>query len=153
MKHVKQLLKTCFLQEASQLGGATWFLRTLFQVLLVYMVIIYISGKYNSKGLAACISGFICIAGATIVSMYNLKFPLGLHSFFAAFAAFQTGVFLHNTCLDKKFSRHKYKAIVISFLFLCLLNEYCKVDMAPGNITNIVFFKSKKVFLDNFKNK
>ncbi|MFG6328327.1 MAG: acyltransferase [Lachnospiraceae bacterium] len=136
----KEIIKNLLFAGGSQLGGATWFLRTLFQVLLVYMVIIYISRKFNSRKIMLCISGFICITGATIVSIYNLRLPLGIHSFFAAFAVFQTGVFVHNACLDKRFSRHKYKVIVISFLLLCLLNRYGKVNMSSGNITNIVFF-------------
>lgn len=107
---------------------------------MVYMVVIYISEKFNNKKLLVCVSVFICMAGATVVSIYNLRFPLGLHSFFAAFIVFQAGVFLHNTCPGRKISGHKYKVITVSFIALCLLSRYGKIDMASGNITNIVFF-------------
>ena len=136
----KEIIKNIFFAGGSQLGGATWFLRTLFQVLMAYMVIIYISGKFNTRKLFVYVSVFICIAGATVVSIYNLNFPLGLHSFFAAFIVFQAGVFLHNTCLYNKFSTDRYKVMVISFIILCLLSRYGKVDIASGSITNIVFF-------------
>lgn len=136
----KEIIKNLFFAGGSQLGGASWFLRTLFQVLMVYMVIIYISGKINARKSLVYVSIFICMAGATAVSIYNLNFPLDLHSFFAAFVVFQAGVFLHNTCLNREFSRHKYKVIIVSFIVLCLLSKYGKIDMASGSITNIVFF-------------
>lgn len=135
-----EIIKNLFFAGGSQLGGATWFLRTLFQVLFVYMIIIYITGKYNSTKLVICISAFVCIVGASIVSMYNLKFPLGMHSFFAAFLAFLAGVLINKTDFNKIISKHKYKAVVICFLSLFMLNKYGKVDMASGNITNVVFF-------------
>lgn len=136
----KEIIKNLFFAGGSQLGGGTWFLRTLFQLLMVYMVVIYISEKFNNKKLLVCVSVFICMAGATVVSIYNLKFPLGMHNFFAAFVVFQAGVFLHNTCPGRRISGHKYKVITVSFITLCLLSRYGKIDMASGNITNIVFF-------------
>lgn len=135
-----EVFKNLLFAGGSQLGGATWFLRTLFQVLFVYMVIIYISGKFGYRKLIICISAFICVAGATIVSIYGLKLLLGLHSFFASFLAFLAGVFLNKTSFSKKLSGHRYKIIIISFCFLCILNKYGKTDMAAGNITNVVFF-------------
>lgn len=129
----------CF-AGGSQLGGATWFLRTLFQVSLIYMVVIYVSHKFNIKKLIIVISIFVCVVCATVISVYKLKLPIGLHSFCAAFLAFLSGVFLHSTNFVAKVSKYKYRIIIICLLLLYLLSSKGKVNMSTGQITNVIFF-------------
>ncbi len=136
----KAILKNLFFMGGSQLGGATWFLRTLFQISFTYMVIVYISNKFNIKKILFFISVIICITGSTIVSVYKLQMPLGIHSFFASFLAFLLGIVLNKAGISGKILKHKYKVFVISFLFFCLLNKTGKINISYGNITNVIFF-------------
>lgn len=134
------IIKNILFAGGSQLGGATWFLRTLFQISCIYMVIIYIMHKFDNKKLIIFASTLICTICATVISTYKINLPLGLHSLFASFLAFLTGAFLHNTNFICKLSKYKYRIIITCFLLLCLLNKIGKINMSSGKITNVVFF-------------
>ncbi len=139
------ILKNFCFAGGSQLGGATWFLRTLFCVSVVYMGIIYVSNKFNIKKYTIPFSAMICMAGAAIVSRYKLVLPLGIHCFFAAYLAFLSGVILHNMDIPDKIFRHRNKTLTITLLLLCLLNHAGSINMSSGNITNPLFFLTVSV--------
>jgi len=139
------ILKNFFFAGGSQLGGATWFLRTLFCVSVIYMGIIYVSNQFNLKKYIIPFSAVICMAGAEIVSRYKLVLPLGIHCFFAAYLAFLSGVTIHNMDISDKIFRHRYKILAITLLLLCLLNNAGSINMSSGNITNPLFFLAVSV--------
>ncbi len=134
------VFKNFFFAGGSQLGGATWFLRTLFCVSIIYMCLIYFSDKFNIKKYTIPLSIVICMAGAEIVSRYKLVFPLGMHCFFAAYLAFLSGVIIHKINIMDKIYRNKYKVSIVTFLLLCVLNNFGSVNMSSGKITNPLFF-------------
>lgn len=73
-KTFTELFKNFFWAGGSQLGGVTWFLRTLFQVLFIYMVIVYISNKLNIKKPVICISIIVCSVCAAFPVIKNVPF-------------------------------------------------------------------------------
>lgn len=144
---IKELIKVFLFFQHSDLAGATWFIRILFFVSVVYALICYFSGK--SKRIGQIIQGlllFTCVVFAQYFS--DNRFPDIFYyfvPFFAAFIAFYLGL-LERIIIQKIQHqinmRLSFVIVIGSFAGLCLLYSVSEkeIEVASGQINNVLFY-------------
>lgn len=138
-------IKTVFFAHTSQLGAPTWFLRTLFIVVIVYALISIVDRHINNHNIVQFIAIILFAVIATILSVRKIVLPVGVNTFFSSYLLYGIGVYLRKGYFQKLFLQeerginHILVAIVCA-LILIIANQFGTVAMASGMITNAVFF-------------
>ncbi len=141
----KNILSCLLFAGETELGGATWFLRTMFVSCIIILVQCYcISRLGNTRIQKLCwiIFDIMIIFLASYVSSMSISLPRGLHTVFASLICIRMGMLLKRTGYLYKLHNKKTIVFLLLFIYIVVAGKYGSVSMARGYITNIVFFCS-----------
>lgn len=122
------------------LGGAMWFLRTLFVVSVVHLVIRWIAVHWKHGRIVQVVLIATTFLMAELTSRYEIRLPMGIHTCFAAYIAFLCGMMLKRTDTMEKTKEKAPILIAGSMIILVIGNFLGGVSMNGGRITNVAFF-------------
>ncbi|MGN0455475.1 MAG: acyltransferase family protein [Acutalibacteraceae bacterium] len=134
------VLKNLLFIGQTQLGAATWFLRTLFIVSICHLIVRFIGIHLSKEKVVTVIAISLAIIGAMITNFTKLELPAALQNCFAAYIAFVLGVYIRKFSLMTMVSNRKLPVGIISFAVLILLNFIGNIGMSTGQITSVLFF-------------
>ena len=137
---VINLVKNILFASDTTMGGASWFLRTLFFVSLVHMVVRYIATKikFGKVFFAAVI--VVTLAGAEYVNLTRIEFFMGLQTCFCGYAAYLFGMLLRRVDAKKYIAKFRYLAAVLGFGLVLLLSQFDTIGLGVGNIGCLPFY-------------
>ena len=135
---LRVFIKNIFFLNEPQMGGASWFLKTMFTVQIFYLVV-YLMCKKSGRKIFAYFIALLYVVIAGFISSLSVDLPFRLHAFFAAYTTFSLGLFLKKWKMYESFYINKITPI-ISLALLLLMSNYGKIEMIDGKITNPIFF-------------
>lgn len=119
-----QTIKTVFFSANEELAGATWFLRVLFLVNIIYALIEYLVKRINANYLdyiMATVSIIFLLIGYYF-NINNLSLKLQLDAVFSVFVLFYIGVFFRKIDLLSKIKKDvSFNILIMAICFLSLL--------------------------------
>lgn len=123
----------------TQLGGAFWFLRTLFVVSVVHLAVRFVAThwKYGKAFYAVVVVS--TLAGAVWIDRTGCTLPFNMHTFFSGYTAFLMGALLRRYSVmerTKKYSR----AMIPVGLALLVFSPLDRVEMGVGSIGSLPLF-------------
>jgi len=131
----KGVLKTVCFMGGTQMGGATWFFRTLFFVACGHCAWIYIMNVLRSEKFARALQGIlllVCIG----LSMLRWDSEI-IASFFPAYIAYYMGIMLRKY---EKEAMYGWIPGSVAVIVLLLMNPLGQIAMSKGDVTNPAFF-------------
>lgn len=142
---VKKLIQNIFFSGGSQLGGATWFLRSLFFVTIFNEIFHLLLRKIKKENYYLILSLTFSIIGIILYQMQislvvNVLSIVGLQSFFMAYFAYLLGIILKKLDIMKKIVHHKKSVFTMSVFILLILNNLGSIEMNVGKDTNVIYY-------------
>lgn len=127
-------------------GGATWFLRALFTVSLLFVMVDWLLKKIFKEKIMVgrCICGIIFLFLGDFLAGKGCVFPLNIHSCFSNYALLVLGSVLKR--VSEWIPKEKVKTIshvlcgVISLFIIFIATSYGTVNTNSGEYTSISFF-------------
>ena len=106
---LKELLKTLLFLGGSQMGGAFWFLRTLFAISVGHALVVYISVTFRKSMkylplLAVALTAIVC----EVLSFANLSIPTIVRACFSGYLAFWLGIIIREKGLVKYLPKRRW---------------------------------------------
>ena len=139
---VKHLTKNLLFCGDTELGGATWFFRTMFVVSTLWVLSWIVCNhlqKNHKKIFGIILSAFI--AGLTWwISVRSAKFPFGLHSVLAAFLAVEFGYAMKKMNIYRVICKKPIIATLSSTIILLIMNSCGRISLNVGLITNPIYY-------------
>lgn len=139
---LKELLKTLLFLGGSQMGGAFWFLRTLFAISVGHALVVYISVTFRKSMkylplLAVALTAIVC----EVLSFANLSIPTIVRACFSGYLAFWLGIIIREKGLVKYLPKRRWGVTLICAMALLIaLQCLGKINMDRGEITSVGFF-------------
>lgn len=138
-------------QYFCQIGGAFWFFRTLFFVLIIYSTIEFLLRKViNNKNMVFCIQGIISLLLLTLgyyYSIYNKKLPYDVEKVFLVYCLIFIGQVIRKydvtSILIKKVNTLTkiIYVILLTVLFIVNYNLFnIRIDISSDQIFNPIVF-------------
>ncbi len=134
------LFKNLFLAGDTQMGGATWFLRTMFFISAAHGIIRYISCHWKLGKVFFICCVVITVAGTVFIDRTNLNLPMGIHTCFSAYSVFLLGMLIRRFDIMAKITRLRGLICVAGFLILLVLDPLGHIGIGAGSITNLPYF-------------
>lgn len=145
---VKEIGKNLMFYGEQSLGGATWFFRSLFLILIFHTIVMYVlKDVKEEKRIVLCIIG--AMIGTTLINMryeFVMKVMLHLRSlpFFAGYLAFLIGYCFKKIMkrYPRIFCKNLYSVPLIGgcIFILTLMSYVGKIELVTGECTNILFY-------------
>lgn len=148
---LQELLKTfCFL-GVTQLGGATWFLRSLFVIAVGHCVLEYLIKKFCPKYRKAILSlvFVLCCLFYELVRIKVISISIDtIMSCSVGYVAYLIGIGLREMEWEKKQipTGVKWVSIVVSFGFLKLMEGHGIINVNIGYVSSIMFYLFASLF-------
>lgn len=141
-----ELRNIWFFSGESGFGGATWFLRALFTVSLLFVIVDWLLKKVFKEKIMVgrCICGILFLFLGNFLAEKGCVFPLNIHSCFSNYALLVLGSILKR--ISEWRPKEKVKTIsyvlcgVISLLIVFIAAFYGTVNTNSGEYTSIMFF-------------
>lgn len=137
---VRQFIKILLFNGNTQLCGATWFLRVLFIITIMYYSISYIIKHFTQKYhnlIQICIS-IIFLAIGYYLSHKNIYLFSSINISLSTYILFVIGTVIRST--DKlQFTKHNYIFALTSFLLLIPLTKLGSISLVENEYTNPLF--------------
>jgi len=136
IKAIKAILFSC----NEQLGGALWFLRTLFLISIGHAVSKYIVLHWRYGRIYEKITVFILTAALLLIVHCKVQLPNEIVRCCIAYAAYLLGTVYK--CAEKKLLDCRTMRIwgVSGAVVLLLLNQIGTIEIVTGEITSLLFF-------------
>lgn len=137
-----ELLKhMCFIGD-TQLGNATWFLRSLFFVSVVHLILRYIVLHYrHGDKLNYAVIG-LAMFGTVFFARTDYGLIGGLQSCFPGYVAFLFGI-LFKRLSHLALFRHPPLIMSVSSFFVLLVLDSCgSVSVGTGKVTGLLFYSA-----------
>jgi fucose 4-O-acetylase-like acetyltransferase len=122
------------------LGGATWFLRTLFFVYAGHALIRYIVCKLKWGKYLFALVVLITVVATVYIDRTDLSLPMGIHTCFSAYCAFLLGWLLRRLSLLPIRKAYNLPVAIVSFALLCLLTPFGPIGIGAGSIVHLPIF-------------
>ena len=138
---IKSIFRTLLFNNETQLGGATWFLRTLFIISIIHFVVCFIGYRYPKSHIPLFV--IVLVINVILAQFYAFKFPYFAQATCAAYIAFCLGImekFFFNKLYQKFRSWHHLIVCVICGFGLVLLQSIGRIELGAGLIVNVPFF-------------
>lgn len=134
------LFKNMLFAGDTSMGGATWFLRTLFFVYIAHGVVRFVANKlkYGNVFFGAVI--VLCVAGTVVIDRTRIALPMGISSCFSAYLAFLLGMLVRKQAWIAKIKRFDIAIAIVCFGILALLSPYGPIGIGVGSIVNLGLF-------------
>lgn len=149
----KNCIRGILFSRGTQLGGATWFLRTLFFISIFYCIVNYILVKFNGKKIQ-CWMQFISSAILLFLlylfgsGISNKSIYYFISSFILGFWCFSFGVILKNKrilIILKKKLVCAFLLLIVNFTVLLVLSKLGSINIDRGNFKNPIFFMAVSI--------
>ena len=145
------LVKNVLFMGQTQLGGATWFLRTLFIVVVFHAFLCWVLRNSKAKKYVFAVVIILTVVLAQLTAMEKLNFVGATVSscflnVFSAYLNYLMGIYVSH--LDRKgdrlsirsiTDRHPVLVTLISLAILIVMNPFTTVIMKDGLVTNVLF--------------
>lgn len=135
------IIKILLFNGVTELFGATWFLRLLFVIIVMYSIIDYILQKKFIKQ-REIIHGVISVVLLILGYFFSIKgidFKIIDNSSFMCYYLFYFGNMMKNKNInleDKKI----YMCLIISFIMLLILNLFGSIEISKNQYTGLTYF-------------
>lgn len=134
------LFKNLLMAGDTQMGGASWFLRSLFFVSVGHLLLRYIVVRWkHGKILFGAVTAIIVVC-AEVINRTSVKLPMTIHSCFCGYTAFLLGMLINKLKLKERVGKYLPLAAPVGFGILLLLNPLDNIGMGSGNISSLPFF-------------
>ena len=137
------VFKAIFFQSEAELGGAFWFLATLFEISICYCLIDYLVRKLFKDKHIIIIQGIISLLFLCIGYYMSVKgiYFYGLNRMFSYYSLFYLGLIIKKSCISTKDRTDLIHIIifVISTLLLFVLKQIGSVSIGSNIYTNPLF--------------
>ena len=138
---IKSIFRTLLFNNETQLGGATWFLRTLFIISIIHFVVCFIGYRYPKSHIPLFV--IVLVINVILAQFYAFKFPYFAQATCAAYIAFCLGIMekvFFNKLYQKFRSWHHLIVCVICGFGLVLLQTYSFFCYLGIHTMSIVLF-------------
>lgn len=133
--YLRESLKVIFFMGGTQMGGATWFIRTLFFISCGHCVWVHVINHCFLKKYRLVLQGALLLTCAAL-SMCNWPSEI-IASFFPAYIAYYLGVLIRKYETEKAYDWLPGCAAII---VLCIMNPLGQIAMSKGDVTDPVYF-------------
>ncbi len=137
-----EMLKGCFLVSTQQIFGASWFLRVLFIISIVYLLVDYLAlylGLDSSTALQNGLSIILLIVGYYCY-LNNFHF-INIESVFSCYWLYHVGYMLRRIVNTGEVSWKRHAiSLVASFLCLIVMNRIGAIAINNNSYKNPIFF-------------
>ena len=139
---LKELLKILLFLGGSQMGGALWFLRTLFAISIGHALVVYISFTFRkSMKYLPLLAAALTVVGCEVLSFANLSIPTIVRTCFSGYLAFWLGIIIRKKGLVKYLPKCWWGiTLLCAIALLAVLRCIGKINMDQGEITSVGFF-------------
>ena len=135
VKHV------CFIGD-TQLGTATWFLRSLFFISVVHLLLRYIALHYRHGDKLYYAAIGLAMFGTVFFARTDYGLIGGLQSCFPGYVAFLFGILLKRMS-HLEFVKHPSLLLsVCSFCILLILDSCGSISVGTGKVTGLLFYSA-----------
>lgn len=135
-----ELFKHFIFLGDTQLGTATWFLRTLFFVSVVHLVLRYIAMHIHFGRVIYTIAIVFTLVGTLFFTRTDFGLPGGLQSCFPAYTAFLLGTLIRKLSHMNQIKQPSLVICICSFIILLILDSYGSISVGTGKVTGLLFF-------------
>ena len=134
------LVKNMLFAGDTYMGGATWFLRTLFFVYAAHTVIRYLVCHIKwGKALFGIVLAVNLVA-TVFIDHTGLSLPMGISACFSAYCVFLLGMLLRKLDFLHRLRRFDLPIAIACFVALCLLTPFGPIGIGIGSIGNLPLF-------------
>lgn len=135
-------IKVLLFRGGTQLGGATWFLRTLFVVTVGHCIYEFLIIKANSR-IRIFLIGIMCLLCSTAYELYRRDIINGLYTdmiinFALAYIVYVLGMLFRY--LEKKGLIANVWTAIAGGGILLLCNQFGHISMSSVDVTNSIYF-------------
>lgn len=135
-----KLVKNMLFAGETNMGGATWFLRTLFFVYAAHTAIRYLVCHIKWGKVLFGIVVAVNLIATVFIDHTNLSLPMGISGCFSSYCAFLLGMLLRRLNILEKLRRFDLPIAIVCFLLLCLLSPLGPIGIGIGSIVNLPLF-------------
>lgn len=135
----KRLIKIALFIGPTQMGTATWFLTSLFLVLIVHSFITMLVRKLYVNNLHIVNFIILCIMLllTQLASSYRPNLIYAIKCFPCTYVAFLLGIFIKNVKLEKLYS---LLMASLAFALLILFSNSIRIEVSAARISNVIVF-------------
>lgn len=133
---IKQMLKVVAFIGPTQIGTATWFLTSLFIVLVLHSGLILVTKRFAKKKVIIVIL-IIMLLATQIVSSVNLSLPYFVKCIPCTYSVFLFGLLL------KQWNRnimYSWKIGIVAFFILILLSCNFSIEFSAAKVDNLFVY-------------
>lgn len=134
----------CFIGD-TQLGMATWFLRALFFVSVVHLILRYIVFHFRYGKKLYYVGIAFAMAGTIFFARTDYGLIGGLQSCFPGYVAFLFGIFMKQLSEKGKLKHPSLLLSVCAFFVLLVLDDLGSVSVGTGKVTGLLFYSAASV--------
>lgn len=138
----KNIIKVLLFRNSTELLGASWFLRILFIISIIYAIVELILTKYlkkfNKNIFHLILSCFLLILGY-LLSINNIDLKIVDTQVFICYIFFDLGRKISKYKVNTN-NISKFIGLVISFVLLYILNKVGSIEISKNQYTNIIYF-------------
>lgn len=136
------ILKVILFHNNTEIFGATWFLRILFEVSIIYAIIDYFLNKKAKKYkhiIQIIISIIFCIVGFVMIDK-SISLPFIDISMLETYILFELGIIIKKYTKENIKSIYRIIILIFSFLLLLLLSKCGEIEMSKNIYTNLFYY-------------
>lgn len=136
------ILKVILFHNNTEIFGATWFLRILFEVSIIYSIIDYFLNKKIKKYkhfVQIIISFCFCLIGFVMIEK-NISLPFLDITMLETYILFELGVIIKKYTKENIKNIYKIIILIFSFLLLIILNKCGEIEMSKNIYTNLFYY-------------
>lgn len=147
-----EIVKSFFMLDVAQLGGALWFLRALFIITVGHALFVFLLSKTKHKNLIYGLFLSICAIGAIVINNVDLIFPEWSHNttislvvkisrqLFASYIAYFLGILIRRLKLQNRIKQRKIVLGASAALILFAMTFIGGIDISQGKIKGLLFY-------------
>ena len=134
-----EIIKTLLFNNDTELFGATWFLRLLFMINILFAIIEFTLNYFHIKNKIKIqvIISIVFLLFGYYISQNQINLKLVDSAMFMCYGLFVLSTHLKELKIEKL---NNFLILTLSFLGLIILNKYGRVEMSMDIYTNILYF-------------
>ena len=138
---IKIIIRTLLFDYETQLGGATWFLRTLFLISMLHFFVCFFG--YRFPRIKTPLFVLVILVNVILAQFYAYRFPYFAQATCAAYIAFCLGI-MEKILVMKLYYKMScfihFIVVIICGFGLAILTRIGRIELGAGLIVNVPFF-------------
>lgn len=138
---IKSIIRPLLFNYETQLGGATWFLRTLFLISILHFFVCFFG--YRFPRIKTPLFVLVILLNVILAQFYAYRFPYFAQATCAAYIAFCLGIMEKIIVMKIYYKMSSFFHIIVVIICgfgLALLTRIGKIELGAGLIVNVPFF-------------